>query len=59
VLITVALLAGTWVTELRQARDLGATIALTEGRPLTSGRILVKAKFKMHSLENCYRLTTD
>lgn len=46
-------------SRLRQARDLGATIALTRGRPLTSGRILVKARFKMHSLENCYRLTID
>jgi GNAT superfamily N-acetyltransferase len=43
-------------SRLRQARDLGATIALTRGRPLTSGRILVKSGFKVHGLENCYRL---
>ena len=44
-------------SRLRQARDLGATIALTRGRPLTSGRILVKAGFTVHGQENCYRLT--
>lgn len=42
---------------LRQARDSGATIAVTRGRPLTSGRILMKAGFKVHDLENCYRLS--
>lgn len=41
---------------LRQLRDLGATIALTRGRPLTSGRILVKSGFTVHGEENCYRL---
>jgi GNAT superfamily N-acetyltransferase len=44
-------------SRLRQACDLGATIALTRGRPLTSGRILVKAGFTVHGQENCYRLT--
>jgi len=44
-------------SRLRQARDFGATIAVTRGRPLTSGRILVKAGFTVHDLENCYRLS--
>jgi len=44
-------------SRLRQARDLGATIAVTRGRPLTSGRILIKAGFSVHNLENCYRLS--
>jgi GNAT superfamily N-acetyltransferase len=44
-------------SRLRQARDLGTTIALTRGRPLTSGRILVKAGFTVHGQENCYCLT--
>ena len=43
-------------SRLRQARNLGATIALTRGRPMTSGRILVKAGFTVHGQENCYRL---
>jgi GNAT superfamily N-acetyltransferase len=43
-------------SRLRQARDLGATIALTRGRPMTSGRILVKAGFTVHGQEYCYRL---
>ncbi len=42
---------------LRQSRDLGATIAITRGRPLTSGRILVKSGFRIHGEENCYGLT--
>jgi hypothetical protein len=41
---------------LRQARESGATIAVTRGRPQTSGRILMKAGFMVHDLENCYRL---
>lgn len=41
---------------LRQIRDVGATIALTRGRPLTSGRILVQSGFTVHGLQNCYRL---
>lgn len=41
---------------LRQLRDLGATIALTRGRPLTSGRILAKSGFTVQGEENCYRL---
>lgn len=44
-------------SRLRQARDLGATIAVTRGRPLTSGRILIKAGFAVHNLESCYRLS--
>jgi GNAT superfamily N-acetyltransferase len=44
-------------SRLRQARDFGATIAVTRGRPLTSGRILMKAGFTVHNLENCYRLS--
>jgi hypothetical protein len=44
-------------SRLRQARVSGATIVVTRGRPLTSGRILVKAGFTVHDLENCYRLT--
>ncbi len=44
-------------SRLRQARDFGATIAVTRGRPLTSGRILMKAGFTVHDLENCYRLS--
>ncbi len=44
-------------SRLRQARNLGATVALTRGRPLTSGRLLVKAGFSVHAQENCYRLT--
>jgi GNAT superfamily N-acetyltransferase len=43
-------------SRLRRARDLGATIALTRGRPLTSGRILMKAGFTVHGQESCYRL---
>ena len=46
-------------SRLLQARDFGATIALTRGRPLTSGRILVKAGFTVYGLENCYRLSID
>jgi len=44
-------------SRLRQAHDFGATIAVTRGRPLTSGRILIKAGFTVHNLENCYRLS--
>lgn len=43
-------------TRLRQAQDLGATLALTRGRPLTSGPLLVKAGFTVHDEEHCYRL---
>ncbi len=46
-------------SRLRQARDFGATIAVTRGRPLTSGRILLKAGFRVHDLENCYRLSVS
>ena len=46
-------------SRLRQARDFGATIAVTRGRPLTSGRILLKAGFTVHNLENCYRLSVS
>jgi hypothetical protein len=44
-------------SRLHRARDFGATIAVTRGRPLTSGRILMKAGFKVHNLESCYRLS--
>lgn len=44
-------------SRLRQAHNCGATIAVTRGRPHTSGRILVKAGFKVHNLESCYRLS--
>ncbi|MHB8190098.1 MAG: hypothetical protein ACYDHP_06710 [Ferrimicrobium sp.] len=43
-------------SRLLQARAFGATIAVTRGRPLTSGRILVKAGFAVRNTENCYRL---
>jgi GNAT superfamily N-acetyltransferase len=46
-------------SRLRRACELGATIALTRGRPLTSGRVLVKAGFTVHGQENCYRLMID
>ena len=42
---------------LRIARDLGATIAITRGRPLTSGRLLVTSGFTVHDVETCYRLS--
>lgn len=44
---------------LRQSRELGATIAITRGRPLTSGRILAKSGFTVHGEENCYGLTVS
>jgi hypothetical protein len=44
---------------LRQIHDVGATIALTRGRPLTSGRILVKSGFRVHGEERCYRLAVN
>lgn len=43
-------------SRLRQALALGATIAVTRGRPLTSGRILVKAGFTVHDVESCFRV---
>lgn len=46
-------------SRLYQARDFGATIAVTRGRPLTSGRILLKAGFTVHDVENCYRLSVS
>jgi len=46
-------------SRLGQARDFGATIAVTRGRPLTSGRILLKAGFTVHNLESCYRLSVS
>jgi hypothetical protein len=46
-------------SRLRQAREFGATIAVTRARPLTSGRILINAGFKVHDLENCYRLSVS
>ena len=42
---------------LRIARDLGATIAITRGRPLTSGRLLVTSGFTVHDVDTCYRLS--
>lgn len=44
-------------SRLRQAREFGATMAVTRGRPLTSGRILIKAGFTVHDQEHCYRLS--
>ncbi|MDE3082529.1 MAG: hypothetical protein KGJ39_03825 [Acidobacteriota bacterium] len=44
-------------SRLRQARDAGATIAITRARPLTSGRILQRAGFEVHDLETCYRVS--
>ncbi len=44
-------------SRLRQARDVGATIAITRARPLTSGRILQRAGFEVHDLETCYRVS--
>jgi hypothetical protein len=44
-------------SRLRQAREFGATIAVTRGRPLTSGRILLNAGFEALDLENCYRVS--
>lgn len=44
---------------LRQIREVGATIALTRGRTLTSGRILVRAGFTVHGEEKCYRLMAN
>ncbi|CAG4911177.1 hypothetical protein [Acidithrix sp. C25] len=41
---------------LHQARVLGAKIAITRGRPSTSGHILVDAGFSVHNIENCYRM---
>ncbi|HEY5104940.1 MAG TPA: hypothetical protein VII65_07855 [Acidimicrobiales bacterium] len=41
---------------LRSGYDLGATIAPTWARPLTSSRIVVKAGFSVHGQGNCYRL---
>ncbi len=46
-------------SRLNQAREFGATIAVTRGRPLTSGRILLRSGFLAHSLENCYRLSIN
>ena len=46
-------------SRLGQARDFGATLAVTRGRTLTSGRILLKAGFAVHNLENCYRLSVS
>jgi len=46
-------------TRLRHLRDLGATIALTRGRPLTSGRILAKSGFTVHGEERCYGLSVN
>ncbi len=44
-------------SRLCQARDLGAKVAVTRGRPSTSGPILAKAGFIVHDVENCYRLS--
>lgn len=40
---------------LRVANDHGASLALTRGRPSTSGRILERAGFTSHGEERCYR----
>ncbi len=44
---------------LRQVREVGATIALTRGRTLTSGRILARAGFRVHGEEKCYRVMVN
>lgn len=44
---------------LRHARESGAKIAVTRGRPLTSGRILIKVGFTVHDVENCYRVSIN
>ncbi len=44
-------------SRLRQAREFGATIAVTRGRPHTSGRILTTAGFTVHGEERSYRLS--
>lgn len=41
---------------LRYAKDHGATLALTRGRPSTSGPILERAEFTSHGEERCYRI---
>ncbi|MHB8380069.1 MAG: GNAT family N-acetyltransferase [Acidimicrobiales bacterium] len=43
-------------TRLRLAYDRGATLALTRGRPLTSGPLLTRAGFSAYGEERCYRL---
>jgi GNAT superfamily N-acetyltransferase len=41
---------------LRLSQEHGATLALTRGRPMTSGPILIRAGFTAHSEERCYRI---
>lgn len=41
---------------LRFVKDHGATLALTRGRPSTSGPILERAGFTAHGEERCYRI---
>ncbi len=41
---------------LRLAYEFGATVAVTRGRPLTSGPILIKNGFRVQASENCYRI---
>lgn len=45
-------------SRLNRAQDYGATLALTRGRPLTSGTILIRAGFRAYGEERCYRLET-
>ncbi len=42
---------------LRHARAGGASIAITRGRPQSSGRLLVKSGFVIHGVETCLRLS--
>ena len=44
-------------SRLREARELGATIAVTRGRPHASGRMLTTAGFTVHGEERSYRLS--
>lgn len=44
-------------SRLRQAEECGATLAVTRGRPLTSGAILIQNGFRAHREAHCYRLT--
>lgn len=41
---------------MRCAEEHGATLALTRGRPKTSGPILIRAGFTAHAEERCYQI---
>jgi GNAT superfamily N-acetyltransferase len=46
-------------TRTRLAVERGATLALTRGRPLTSGPLLIRAGFTVYGEERCYRLAIN